>query len=1047
MAPKPPLSASSLTQSNRFNRTVRPRPVASFVRIGAFLILAGLLGSSLYLDATLSVRKVSAANQKIGTAIDESTRSNSYTKAGATRLALPPMARYGAFLTAPPPPAPVTISTYAGDCSSPKTIFNLQDADKKVCAKVTGALPYWHLIWSNARFVAVQDNVIGSDTDFTFTLSPSSSLGDWRVILFDPFGGTVQVVSSFTVIDASNPVADLSLDKGPATSAAAAGGQVVYALQVSNNGPSAATNVQLTDDVPANTTFVSLTQLTGPVFTCSNPEAGATGTSTCTIERLDKGGTATFLAAYLVDGGTSAGTELSNTANIASVATQTTAATADPNSDNNTATAIVRVAAAAPCVLTPPSNIDVNADPNQAGAIVNYPDPSSTGDCGQSVVDEGGETVPPISCSPASGSFFPVGTTTVICSAQTGSVAIFQVTVENPGGLSITLNGADPLSVECGTGFNDPGATAIDSSGNSVPVTVSLPNGFDPTSPDNGSYVLTYTATQGSNSVSKTRTVNVADTTPPQITIAGANPFKIEQGTCLPFVDPGVSANDSCAGSVPVSSSISGPGGKTAVDPNTAGTYTITYTATDGSHSSTATRTVIVGNFPPDEQDLGTSTAPPVVKLIGGDSETNTITAECGAFVDPGATATTACGGPLSYTVSGTVDSHTPGTYSLTYTATDGSLSTSVTRAVVITADNTAPTITLNGASALTVECHVSFTDPGATAHDACAGDFAATASSTVDINTPGSYTITYTASDPSGHAAAPVTRTVTVVDTTKPVISGVADVSVTTGAGATSCSAVVSDAQLGTITASDSCGGPLSVARSGVPAGNVFPVGSTTVIYTATDPSGNVATKTQTVTVADNTPPTISVPADIVVSLPLNSMATTVPVSYNVTAADNCTLASLNVSPASGSSFSTGVTTVTATATDAAGNVTTSTFKVTVLYNFTGFFQPMANLPTVNAVKAGQAVPVKFSLSGNKGLNIFALNSPSSGQYTCSDTDPTSDITQTLDATSNSINYDASSDQYNFVWKTSSSWAGTCRQLLVTLNDGSVHRANFKFK
>jgi hypothetical protein len=294
------------------------------------------------------------------------------------------------------------------------------------------------------------------------------------------------------------------------------------------------------------------------------------------------------------------------------------------------------------------------------------------------------------------------------------------------------------------------------------------------------------------------------------------------------------------------------------------------------------------------------------------------------------------------------------------------------------------------------------------------------------------------------------VTRNVTVVDTTKPVISGVANVSVMTGAGATSCSAVVSDAQLGTITASDSCAGPVTVVRSGMPAGNVFPVGSTTVTYTATDPSGNATTKTQIVTVADNTPPTINVPANIVVSLPLNSTATTVPVSYNVTAADNCALASTNgltISPASGSSFPTGPTTVTATATDAAGNVTTSTFTVTVLYNFTGFFQPVANLPTVNAVKAGQAVPVKFSLSGNKGLGIFALNSPSSAQYTCSSTDPTSDLTQTVDANANSINYDASSDQYNFVWKTSSSWAGTCRQLLVTLNDGSVHRANFKFK
>jgi hypothetical protein len=72
----------------------------------------------------------------------------------------------------------------------------------------------------------------------------------------------------------------------------------------------------------------------------------------------------------------------------------------------------------------------------------------------------------------------------------------------------------------------------------------------------------------------------------------------------------------------------------------------------------------------------------------------------------------------------------------------------------------------------MTVECHTSFTDPGATANDSCAGSFAAAASGTVDVNTPGTYTITYTASDPSGNPAAPQARTVNVVDTTAPVIT-----------------------------------------------------------------------------------------------------------------------------------------------------------------------------------------------------------------------------------------------------------------------------------
>ena len=58
---------------------------------------------------------------------------------------------------------------------------------------------------------------------------------------------------------------------------------------------------------------------------------------------------------------------------------------------------------------------------------------------------------------------------------------------------------------------------------------------------------------------------------------------------------------------------------------------------------------------------------------------------------------------------------------------------------------------------------------------------------------------------------------------------------------------------------------------------------------------------------------------------------------------------------------------------------------------------------------------------------------------------DPGVDVTETVTAGGSSLSF--SGDQYNYTWKTESSWAGTCRQLVVTLNDGSVHTANFKFK
>jgi hypothetical protein len=104
-------------------------------------------------------------------------------------------------------------------------------------------------------------------------------------------------------------------------------------------------------------------------------------------------------------------------------------------------------------------------------------------------------------------------------------------------------------------------------------------------------------------------------------------------------------------------------------------------------------------------------------------------------------------------------------------------------------------------------------------------------------------------------------------------------------------------------------------------------------------------------------------------------------------------------------------------------------------------------NLPALNVVQAGRGIPVKFSLSGNKGLGIFAAGSPSSGPIVCNSSDPATLLEETVTAGGSSLSYDPVSDQYIYVWKTEAAWAGTCRQLVVTLNDGTVHRANFKFK
>jgi hypothetical protein len=115
--------------------------------------------------------------------------------------------------------------------------------------------------------------------------------------------------------------------------------------------------------------------------------------------------------------------------------------------------------------------------------------------------------------------------------------------------------------------------------------------------------------------------------------------------------------------------------------------------------------------------------------------------------------------------------------------------------------------------------------------------------------------------------------------------------------------------------------------------------------------------------------------------------------------------------------------------------------------YSFGGFLQPVDPLPTVNVMKAGAAVPVKFSLGGNKGLNIFATGYPRSASIPCSSTALTAAIEETATAGGSSLQYDATTDVYTYIWKTDKGWAGTCRQLVIQFADSSVQYANFKFK
>jgi hypothetical protein len=115
----------------------------------------------------------------------------------------------------------------------------------------------------------------------------------------------------------------------------------------------------------------------------------------------------------------------------------------------------------------------------------------------------------------------------------------------------------------------------------------------------------------------------------------------------------------------------------------------------------------------------------------------------------------------------------------------------------------------------------------------------------------------------------------------------------------------------------------------------------------------------------------------------------------------------------------------------------------------FIGFFPPVDNLPVLNEVNAGRGIPVKFSLGGDQGLDVFAAGYPRSEVVDCTQIAHAlvDGIEETVTAGASSLTYDAESGRYHYVWKTATDWSGSCRQFVMKLHDGSVQRANFKFK
>ena len=522
---------------------------------------------------------------------------------------------------------------------------------------------------------------------------------------------------------------------------------------------------------------------------------------------------------------------------------------------------------------------------------------------------------------------------------------------------TVTLLGGSTITIEAGKAFTDPGATAFDAVDGELAITIAGTVQTDKV----GTYTLTYTATDASgNTSSATRTVIVKDTAVPIVNgftfPAGFDPqtwYSAPEITATVNVAPGGSAvTVVCSDTIEGGTTVNGLSVTVSGD----GTHLLACTITDeGGNSTEATAAVKLDSTSP------SVTAPSV-----------TVTAEAagpdGAVVTYGLNASDALSGATLVCTPPSGSSFPVGVTSVSCTATDGAGNTASVEFTVTVRDTTPPVIVLNGEAEVTVPAGSAFADPGATATDLVDGAVAVLVEGTVNTAVPGAYTLTYSATDTALNRGAAIRR-VTVVDSAPPVVTVPATFTVeATG----STGAIVTY----TASALDTISGSLEASCSPV-SGSIFAIGATTVECTATDPAGNTATASFTVTVSDATAPVLTLPAPITAEAtgPTGALVT-----YAASALDAVSGAvTPSCSPASGSTFPLGTTTVSCSATDGT-NQTTGSFAVTVRDTIAPLLTVPANISVEETGPAGTPVTYVATASDAVTVGIVPVCAPVSG-------------------------------------------------------------------
>ncbi len=529
---------------------------------------------------------------------------------------------------------------------------------------------------------------------------------------------------------------------------------------------------------------------------------------------------------------------------------------------------------ASDCVVTCPPNITVSNTPGQCGAIVNYPVITTNGACG------------PVIGSPASGGFFPVGTTTVTVSTFSGPSCTFTVRVNDVQAPTITC----PANITTNNSPGQCGATvtfAVTAADNCPGVTVV-------SSPASGSFfpsgttTVTSTATDASgNTTTCSFTVTVNDNENPTFSSPGLFPERLYYKF------------DGAGGTVPNLATAPPPGTATAT----------LVGLTQGSTGKCGAALVGTGLT---NQSLNTNW---VTNMTGS----WTISFWVGANLVNQPTTPTYLFGDVTATGGAT------GAFRCFYggaALANNILLRGGNADVLISGVNPAATfitIVHNGVNTVVYKNGGSPQTYPVTFASVGTGPFRVGGYSTINsingiMDEFGLYSRALTAGE------------VLSLFNTCPVSANNCPANITVNNTPGACGAIVNYT---TPVGVDNCPGVTTVRTAGLASGSTFPIGTTTNTYVATDAGGRTATCTFTVTVNDAQAPVISCPSNITVTTPVGSCTAVVP--FTVTATDNCPGTTIVSVPASGSVFPLGTTTVTSTATDPSGNTATCSFTVTV--------------------------------------------------------------------------------------------------------------------